>query len=257
MASDLRHSRALTMRRTIRGTRMDSPVTEFRRLIILALCAGALSGLVLFSTQHFTVIPLIETAESYEKEDHHHEEWKPSEGWERTGWTALTTILSSIGFAALFFGLLSPMDKPASVKEGAVLGAAAFACFHLAPSLGLPPMPPGVPVADVQARQLWWISTVLATALGLWLIAGRTWIRAIAGLVLMAIPHFVGAPAVAGENPVPAELMQRFSIASLATTGVHWLVLGASGGFLSARFRASGPESPVGFSRNSRSVSAS
>ena len=33
-------------------------------------------------------------------------------------------------------------------------GLAAFGCFHLAPSLGLPPLPPGAPISDLQSRQL-------------------------------------------------------------------------------------------------------
>ena len=36
--------------------------------------------------------------------------------------------------------------------------------MELAPALGLPPEPPGLPVADVGARQLWWILTAGATA---------------------------------------------------------------------------------------------
>jgi len=199
------------------------------------MCAGLLSGSALFVLQHFTVVPLIEAAERYEKEDHHHDEWKPSEGWERTGWTVLTTLLSSIGFAAVFLPFLNASATNCTWRQGVLWGFAAFVCVHLAPSLGLPPMPPGVPVADVQQRQLWWIGTVVATAAGLWLLMGRTWVHRIAGVGCIVAPHWIGAPVAYGENIVPAELMQRFAIASLATTAIFWPLLGATGGFLLSR----------------------
>ena len=111
----------------------------------------------------------------------------------------------------------------------------AFVCFHLAPSLGLPPLPPGVPVSDVQPRQLWWLWAVLSTAAGLWLFTGRTRRRRIVGALVVAMPHLIGAPAGAGDSAVPAELMRNFTIASLTAVAIFWTVLGGIGGFLAAR----------------------
>jgi cobalt transporter subunit CbtA len=211
-------------------------VSPFRNLMVVVLCSGALAGLVLFAIQHFTVVPLIEAAERYEKDlDHHHTEWKPADNWERTAWTMLTTVLTGIGFAAVLFGFLSLTGRNIGMRQGVLWGLAAFVCFHLAPSLGLPPRPPGVPVADVQQRQLWWMGAVAATAVGLWLISGRTWMRRIAGLVCVAAPHLIGAPVADGENTVPAGLMRNFAIASLASTAIFWPLVGAIGGFLSSR----------------------
>lgn len=202
----------------------------------VVLCSGALAGVVLFAMQHFTVVPLIEAAERYERgADHDHTEWKPADSWERTSWTVLTTVLSSIGFAAVLFGFLSLSGRTVSMRQGVQWGLAAFVCFHLAPSVGLPPTPPGVPVADVQQRQLWWMGAVAATAVGLRLIGGRTWTHRIAGAVCIAIPHVIGAPVAVAENTIPAELMRNFAIASLATTAIFWPLLGAIGAFLSSR----------------------
>ncbi|MBS1830634.1 MAG: CbtA family protein [Acidobacteria bacterium] len=209
-------------------------MTMFRKLVLVVLCSGVLAGLLLFAMQHFTVVPLIEAAERYEHE-HAVEEWKPAEGLERTAWTALTSVLTGIGFAAVLFGFLALSGRDVSVRQGLLWGVAAFACFHLAPSLGLPPLPPGVPVPDVQDRQIWWTFTVLATAVGLWLIACRTWMRSIAGVLCLLLPHLIGAPTVAGEAALPVELLRNFTIASLATTGVFWPMLGAIGGFVSSR----------------------
>lgn len=204
--------------------------------MIVVLCSGTLAGLVLFAIQHFTVVPLIEAAERYEKvAEHHQAEWTPADNWERTVWTVITTVLSSIGFAAVLFGFLSLTGRNVSIRQGVQWGLAAFVCFHLAPSLGLPPLPPGVPVADVQQRQLWWMGVVLATAVGLWLIRGPTWTNRVAGVVCITVPHVIGAPVAVGENTVPAELLRNFAIASLATTAIYWPLLGIIGGFLSSR----------------------
>ena len=144
-------------------------MNQFRRLMLVALSSGALAGLLLFAVQHFTVVPLIESAEAYENAAHQtageaqdHEGWQPADGWQRTSFTALATVLSGIGFGALLFGSLALAGRTVDARRGALWGLAAFACFGLAPALGLPPQPPGVAVADLYARQLWWAGTALA-----------------------------------------------------------------------------------------------
>ncbi len=223
-------------------------MSRFRALILVVLASGALAGLALFVVQRFTVIPLIETAETYEAAEHasavgaaHEDEgWQPANGWERTSFTALTTMLSGIGFSAMLFGSLSLTGTRVDTRRGALWGLAAFVCFGLAPALGLPPLPPGVAVAGLYPRQIWWVATVAATAIGLWLLVskGRTWLVRIGGAVCASLPHLIGAPAASGQNAVPAELIHRFTIASLATTGLFWLLLGTVGGFLSSRNQA-------------------
>jgi cobalt transporter subunit CbtA len=209
--------------------------------MIVVLCSGALAGLVHAAIQHFTVVPLIEAAERYEKDANHHgAEWKPG-GRERTVWTVVTTVLTGIGFAAVLFGFLSLTNRKITAGSGALWGLAAFACFHLAPSLGLPPLPPGVPVSDVQPRQLWWVWAVLSAGAGLWLMRARTWTRGIAGALVVAMPHVFGAPSSAGDSEVPAELIRNFTIASLACAAIFWTLLGAIGGFLSSRSKRTDP----------------
>ncbi len=219
--------------------------------MLVVLFSGALAGLALFSIQHFTIIPLIEMAETYETAAqqsnpgimHSDEGWHPAPGWERTSLTALTTILSGIGFSALLFGSASLTGNRLDARRGALWGLAAFVCFSLAPALGLPPQPPGTAVAGIFERQVWWIGTVIATAVGLWWLAGarRAWPLRIAGVICLAMPHLIGAPTAAGHNAVPAELIHRFTIASLSTTGIFWLLLGTIGGFISSRNEADCP----------------
>jgi cobalt transporter subunit CbtA len=212
---------------------------QFYRLMAVVLISGTAAGLFLFAVQSFTVVPLIEHAERFEQtggEGHEHDEWRPAEGWERAGFTAVTTVLSAIGFAAILFGFLALTGNQINTRQGALWGLAGFLCFHLAPALGLPPVPPGAVQADVEQRRLWWALTVVATALGLWLIVGRRYtpLRRSLGCLFLAAPHIIGAPAGSGHSAVPPELIQRFTILSLATSALFWPLLGAIGGRLGA-----------------------
>jgi cobalt transporter subunit CbtA len=223
-------------------------VRQFRKLMVAVFGSGALAGLVLFAVQHFTVVPLIQAAETYEAAGpeahsgapHEDEGWQPAEGWERTSFTAVTTVLTGIGFAAMLFGAMALAGKTINTRHGALWGLAAFACFSLAPALGLPPQPPGVAVADLHQRQLWWAGTVIATAVGVWLVAGkrRSWLLRTCGAVCLLLPHLIGAPAATGQNSVPFELVHRFTIASVATTGMFWLLVGTLGGLIYSRNQA-------------------
>ena len=217
-------------------------MSQFQKLMLAVFGSGALAGLVLFGVQHFTVVPLIQAAETYEAAGqeahsaapHEDEDWQPAEGWERTSFTAITTVLTGVGFAAMLFGVMALAGRTINPQHGALWGLAAFACVSLAPALGLPPQPPGVAVADLHQRQLWWAGTVIATAIGVWLIAGRrrTWLLRSCGAMCLLLPHLIGAPVATGQNRVPAELVRRFSIASVATCGIFWLLAGTLGGFI-------------------------
>ena len=223
-------------------------MSQFRKLMLAVFGSGALAGLVLFAVQHFTVVPLIQSAETYETAAHQahsqatneDEGWHPAEGWQRSSLTALTTVLTGIGYAAILFGVMALSGKTIDTRHGALWGLAAFTCFSLAPALGLPPQPPGVAVADLHQRQLWWAGTVIATAVGMWLINGqkRSWPRRISGAVCLLLPHLIGAPAASALSNVPAELVRRFTIASLATSGVFWLLVGTLGGLIYSRNQA-------------------
>lgn len=224
---------------------------RFRHMMTVVLLSGTAAGLILFAVQHLTMVPLIQKAEVYEKAGeeaaiaagtgHHHDEgWQPAEGWDRTLFTALATVLTGIGFAALLFGVVFLAGTPLDAKRGLLWGLAAFTCVGLAPAIGLPPQPPGVAVANLYARQIWWAGTVAATAIALWLFLGKgvpKLVRAL-GLIALILPHVIGAPVATGENVVPAQLIHRFTLLSIITTGMFWLLLGFMGGWLDKRTRA-------------------
>ena len=67
-----------------------------------------------------------------------------------------------------------------------------------------------------------------STAAGLALLAfGSHWLLRILGVLILALPHLVGAPhPAAHESLAPQALEQEFILASLLTNAAFWSVLG-------------------------------
>jgi len=233
-------------------------MSVFRNAVFLAAIAGLFAGIVMTGLQSFFTVPLILEAETYESaapvhdhggehahdgvaaHDHHHGEdaWAPADGAERTFYTGLANIVTGIGFGLLLVAVSEIAGGIGGWRQGLVWGFAGFSVFTLAPGLGLPPELPGMPAADLFARQVWWIATAFATAAGLALIAfGRNPLLAVLGVALIIAPHIIGAPQpVTHETAVPAGLHQRFVVAVTMTNLVFWVLLGAAAGFLRTRF---------------------
>jgi cobalt transporter subunit CbtA len=217
----------------------------FRDLMLIVFAAGASAGLIQFTIQHFTVVPLIEDAERYERvaertsteETHEGEGWHPAEGWQRTSLTAAATVFTGIGLAALLIGAIVLSGRTPSVRIGVLFALAGFATLHLAPALGLPPRPPGTAVPDLYDAQLWWAGTAITTGAGIWMLCGsmRTSLSRIGGIICLLLPHLAGAPGAIGTDVVPEGLSRQFAIASLLTTGLFWVLLGTFSGFLLTR----------------------
>ena len=77
----------------------------------------------------------------------------------------------------------------------------------------------------LEQRQLWWRWTTIATALGLFLFLRfeQPWLKLVA-MVLMLLPHIVGAPhPAAPESKVPAEVAAHFAALSLGIQAALWL----------------------------------
>jgi cobalt transporter subunit CbtA len=224
------------------------------RTLTVALLAGALAGALVSAAQMVRVVPLILEAEVFEVADHSEHTadeatWSPEDGLERTTDAIMANLLVGVGFGLLLVGafiLAETAGRPIDALRGLLWGLAAFLVFALIPSVGLPPELPGTAAAELPARQLWWIGTAGATALGLGLIAfGRPpWLKVLA-LPVMALPHLIGAPQPSEHGgTAPAELAREFVIASLATTGLFWIALGTMSGWLYKRIVAhtwSGP----------------
>lgn len=236
-----------------------------RRALIAALVAGFVAGVFVTAAQQAVVVPLILKAEEFEEagaakvapaqaapqagpaqtqapaHPHEDEGWKPAEGIERIAYTALGNLGLSVGFALILVAAFTLAGRAIDWKRGLAWGAAGFAVFALAPALGLPPELPGAASADLPARQVWWLGTVLATAAGLGLLAfGRGWQWKALGVAALIVPHAIGAPHPEGGHgagAVPAELATGFVVLSLVVTGLFWVVLGAISGAVYARVR--------------------
>ncbi len=244
-----------------------SGFAAFRRIVWSALLAGAITGILSALVQGLTTAPLIAQAEEYERvaaqldevqtgtaqSAHLHapsrkagaehpkqaaspEGWEPGAGLERTASTMLTTTLAAFGYALLLGAVLSLLGA-SGLRAGLMLGVAGFAVFQLAPALGLPPEPPGVPHAALLPRQLWWLGTVAATstAFACWYVARssskRRWL--LAGIVLLVVPHMIGAPRTPVEaTTVPHELIHRFAWMAMLVATCFWIVLGTSVGYI-------------------------
>jgi cobalt transporter subunit CbtA len=226
-----------------------------RTLILAAAAAGVAAGLVTAALQHVTTTPIIIEAERYETGTpaHDHtaaldglptqatlathgeadaEEWAPAEGLQRTFFTSLATTVLGVGFSLALLGAMILAGVRIDARTGLAFGVAGFAAVALAPALGLPPEIPGSGAAELSDRQFWWAFAAVATAGGLAaLLLGRRVLVRIAGVVLIALPHIVGAPhAAAYASTAPAELAGHFAAASLVVTAVFWAVLGSASG---------------------------
>ncbi|MBL0373158.1 CbtA family protein [Rhizobium sp. KVB221] len=235
------------------------------KYLLAALVAGLISGGLVTVAQQARVVPLILEAEKYENapaEVHEHtsglnisfatkamaHETSAEAGAEDEGGmlfgvnrltgTIMANVVTGCGFALILLAASLFTGTAVTVANGALWGAAAWLAFQLLPSVGLPPELPGFPAAELFDRQVWWFGTVIATAIGLYLMVLRPEIWAkIGGLVLMLVPHAIGAPQPADiTSNVPAVLAAEYAVAALATGLFFWVALGLLLGTFNARF---------------------
>lgn len=225
----------------------------FRNLFFTALIAGTLAGLAFSAIQHFTTVPLIMQAETYEvaepapAEDHaaaghvhEAEDWGPEDGFQRIAFTTLANIISSIGFALVLVTVSELRGGINSWREGLIWGLAGFAVFTLAPSLGLPPKMPTMPAAPLEQAQVWWWAAAAFTAAGLAMIAfGRNALMAVLGIAVVVAPHLFGAPLPENfDSLLPRAMEMRFITAVVVTSFVFWVLAGGLIGYLRPRLNA-------------------
>ena len=211
----------------------------FAAIVWRALIVGLLAGIVLTAVQTLQVIPLIVQAESYEQAEQaqhpaatEQEEWGPQDGIERTLFTGLSNVLAAIGFALVLLSFIA-LQNQGGWKRGLLWGLAGFTVFFAAPTLsGLHPELPGTTAAALDARQMWWWTAVLATAVGLWLLVfGGEWLWRGLGLLLLISPYLIGAPQPEViASLAPEALAHAFLLATTIASAVFWLVLGVLAG---------------------------
>lgn len=234
----------------------------FQRLFLSVLLAGLISGAAMAALHQWRTVPLILEAEIAESAGpsesvvaHTHEPgtaghthdgdaWMPADGFERSAFTVAADVFAALGFAFLLSAVSVLSGIEVTARNGVIWGLAGFAVFQLAPALGLPPELPGMPAADVVARQVWWWGTAAATATAIYGMAKFQSVAAVAiGIVLIAAPHIIGAPHLAAPeaSAVPAELATRFAASALAIGLAFWLMLGALYGYAMERLARRSP----------------
>jgi cobalt transporter subunit CbtA len=228
-----------------------------RQLFLVAVLSGTIAGLTSWVAHMAGTTPLILEAEIYEHtegtevmaaesattegETHDHGAigaFAPRDGWERNLYTLGADVLTGIGFGMAMVAGFALFGRGVDLRQGLLWGAAGFAAFALAPSLGLPPQLPGGAEAPLGDRQIWWVLTAISTLLGIAAIAkGRNVKGWALGALLIAMPHVVGAPEAAERaQGAPEALRSAFVWVAIATALVFWLALGAIAGASYKRF---------------------
>jgi len=229
----------------------------FGRIATAALGAGLIVGFVVAILQQFTLVPMIHHAEVYERAaqegkrlptlqaDHNMPslgaqpvESKVPINWMRFGLSVFFSIGLAVGYGLLLTGAIAVSGREVSGSKGVLWGMGGFATFALAPSLGLAPELPGSTVADLFARQVWWVGCAAGTAAGLVLLVfgTRSWAVA-SGIALLVAPHLIGAPHPGSQaiGVEPPELAAEFAASSLVVAAVFWCLLGWTTGTLYSR----------------------
>ena len=235
------------------------------RVILAALLAGIAAGLFYGAIQHVRLTPLILEAEKYENagDGHAHdhsaatttttmaeqtppaaqstgeaEAWAPADGAERTLYTFLASIVAAAGFAAVMAGVSLLTGVRITRHNGILWGLAGFLAVNVATAASLPPELPGMPAGDLLGRQVWWVGTIAATGVAIWLFTQRTemWAK-VAAVVLVALPHIIGVPMPpTHESAVPAAISAAFAANTIAAAALMWLAIGGFLGFAMDRF---------------------
>ena len=211
-------------------------------MLSTALVAGVLAGLCLFVLQRSLTLPLIRSAETFEKtgglESSDAFAMEPL----RSISTALGDVLMAIGFGLIVAGIYTVIGS-GGWKPGLLIGLAGFVTFDMAPALVVPAAVPGMEVASLSLRQTAWLVAVGSAAMGIILFFFLSGLARLFGLLFFVVPGVVfrllvrlGTP----STPVPslASIDRAFVTRTLGVMLVFWLILGALSGSLFARAQA-------------------
>lgn len=226
------------------------------RLFTSAVFAGLIAGLIAVLLQFTLVEALILEGEEYEKGDLSHFggvlvvnealeasgeaaveiEEEPKNLAKRYALTFFANFIVFVGWGLIMvagFAAVEHFGHVVTLKSGLLWGIGGFVAVHMAPALGLPPELPGTPAPELELRQFWWLTTVIATALALGFFAfGQGALHIAIGLVLLVAPHLIGAPHLDGyAGLAPPELAGEYVARSLAVSMAIWAVLGLAAGY--------------------------
>lgn len=221
------------------------------RILAGGLIGGIAGGIVVGAIESVTTTPLILHAEQFETTDvasaaqillaHVHSGEAAAEGGDamRTILTYTASVIVAVGFAWMLLAAMFVKGAEITARSVIPWAVAGFVATGLAPAFGLAPELPGAYAAELELRQIWWVGTAVATALGLAAIFfGRHVVWSIVGVGLIVLPHVIGAPHPDDMgSPVPAELAAQFVSASLVVQALMWVVPAVIAGFAIERMR--------------------
>ncbi len=214
---------------------------------LAGLAGGAALALVLLAAGERTISRAIELEQRAQEGGGHDEMF--SRGVQQVGGVLAALIwgvaLGAI-FAVAYVALRRRLDTASDWRASVSLAAVGFATFTLVPFLKYPANPPGVGDSDTVGRRTALFLLMLAWSL---LSTGAAWraARVLArrevpehlrfplvsllyvGLVAVGLAALPGSP---GEVGVPATLVWRFRLASLAGSAAFWAVCGVTFGWL-------------------------
>lgn len=206
-------------------------------LLRIAVTAGIGAGLVLDLLQQLSVFPLLRIAQQRDVTALIEHAGAPGPGLAVA--LLATDVLAGIGLALLLEAAILLDGRNIDGRRGLLWGLAGYVALFALPALGLPPRLPGTALPLLVLRQGWWLLAAGCSVAGLaLLLLGRRWWWRALGLVLLVLPHLVGAPQPALQvAAVPAALNQRFVLATAWTNAVFWLLLGGACGVLHRRWQ--------------------
>lgn len=219
----------------------------FRNLVLSAFIIAIVVGAIFSVYQAVFITPIIVDSEVYEVLEpatNHVEAWVPEDGLERESWSFVTNFLLCFAYGLVLLSIMATQTSVTAVK-GLLWGTAAYLSFFVAPSLGLPPEIPGMEAANLEGRQSWWLLTVILTAIALWLIAFYSPMSKVVGVLLLLIPHFIGAPqpeigGFINTDPKAIEALTQlwhdFIIQTSLANALLWLLIGGLSGYLIKKF---------------------
>ncbi|MCA0042329.1 CbtA family protein [Celeribacter litoreus] len=221
-----------------------------KKVFVSALFAGLAAGVLAALLQFVFVVPSMMEGELYEVGTRVHFGANGAQspagvpsimhemGRHTTTFTSNLVVYTGFGLLMVVgFAFAESFGRKIDARTGLIWGLCGFAAVHLATAFGLPPKLPGMVAADIVARQVWWIGTIIATLIGLGLIGyGRGIAVILMGFVIILIPHILGAPTLDTYFGVaPPELAGLYVARSLGVAAISWAVLGAIAGAIWAK----------------------
>ena len=209
-------------------------------MVSTALLAGFLGGLCLFVIQRSSTLPLIRSAETFDKTSGPESE---SDAFAKEPLRSISTLLGdvlvAIGFGLIVTGIYT-VSGSGGWEMGLLIGLAGFVTFHLAPAVVVPPAVPGMEVASLALRQTAWLTAVASTVIGSILFFYLSGLARLSGLLFLVLPGVVfrflvplGMPSTQLRSL--ALLDRAFVTRTLGMMLVFWLILGSLSGYLFAR----------------------